>query len=169
MKILLIVDDYIPDSTKIAAKMMHELALQFIEEGNQVTVLTPCTVKKEDSDLNAINNLTIYRFLSGNIKNVSKFKRAINETLLSIRAYLSYFSILKKDKHDLIICYSPTIFFGPIVGLFWGLFWDPKLLQKETTNGTTFRTPRCRLSEVRESPRQKLNGGWNYSPKEREG
>ena len=28
MKLLLIVDDYLPDSTKVGAKMMHELAVE---------------------------------------------------------------------------------------------------------------------------------------------
>lgn len=37
MKICLIVDDYMPDSIKVAAKMMHE----FILNGHEVSVLTP--------------------------------------------------------------------------------------------------------------------------------
>ena len=32
MRILLVVDDYMPQSKKVAAKMMHELALEFISE-----------------------------------------------------------------------------------------------------------------------------------------
>lgn len=115
MKILLLVDDYVPDSTKIAAKMMHELALQFIEEGNQVTVLTPGAPKKQYPKLDAIKNLTIHRFYTGKIKNTSKLKRALNESLLSFRMYLNFYSKLKNNKHDLIVYYSPTIFFGPFV------------------------------------------------------
>ena len=41
MKICLIVDDYMPNSIKVAAKMMHELACEFISKGHEVTVLTP--------------------------------------------------------------------------------------------------------------------------------
>ena len=36
MKLLLIIDDYLPLSTKIAAKMMHELALEFKKKGHDV-------------------------------------------------------------------------------------------------------------------------------------
>lgn len=115
MKILLLVDDYVPDSTKIAAKMMHELALQFIEEGNQVTVLTPGNPKKQYLELDAIKNLTVHRFYAGKIKNTSKLKRALNESFLSVRMYLGFYSKLKNNKQDLIVYYSPTIFFGPFV------------------------------------------------------
>ncbi|WP_299434132.1 glycosyltransferase family 4 protein [uncultured Aquimarina sp.] len=115
MKILLIVDDYVPYSIKIAAKMMHELALQFITEGNEVTVITPGSSEQNNMQLNSIENLTVLRFNSGKIKNTSKIKRALNESFLSLRAYFALYSKLKGDKHDLIIYYSPTIFFGPLV------------------------------------------------------
>ncbi|MFS1583995.1 MAG: hypothetical protein ACL7AY_15395 [Candidatus Arsenophonus phytopathogenicus] len=36
--IILLVDDYIPYSTKIAAKMMHELACELVQRGYKVTV-----------------------------------------------------------------------------------------------------------------------------------
>jgi len=115
MKILLIVDDYVPNSIKIAAKMMHELALQFISEGNEVTVITPDNTLQKDNQLNTIENLNVLRFNSGKIKNTSKTKRALNESLLSLRIYLAFYSKLKTNKHDFIIYYSPSIFFGPIV------------------------------------------------------
>lgn len=34
-------DDYLPNSTKVAAKMMHELAVRFKEKGHEITVVTP--------------------------------------------------------------------------------------------------------------------------------
>ena len=39
MKLLLIIDDYLPDSTKVGAKMMHELALELKNNGHEVSVL----------------------------------------------------------------------------------------------------------------------------------
>ena len=47
--------------------------------------------------------------------------------------------------------------FGPILGLFWGPFWDPKLLQKGTKTWTTFGTPLPRLSEVGEKRFREIN------------
>ena len=41
MRICLIVDDYLPGSTKIGAKMMHDLALEFLSRGDVVSVITP--------------------------------------------------------------------------------------------------------------------------------
>lgn len=115
MKICLIIDDYMPESVKIGAKMMHELAVEFQKRGHSVTVVTPNAKINKDLDIIFLNNIKIIRFKSGEIKNVSKIKRAINETLLSYRAWNSCKSILKNDHHDLIVYYSPTIFFGSLV------------------------------------------------------
>ena len=41
MKLLLIIDDYIPESTRVGAKMFHELALELSKNGHEVTILTP--------------------------------------------------------------------------------------------------------------------------------
>lgn len=41
MKVLLLVDDYLPGSIKIAARMMHDLALELINQGHEVSVCTP--------------------------------------------------------------------------------------------------------------------------------
>ena len=116
MKICLVVDDYMPDSIKIAAKMMHELAIELNNQGHEVTVLTPCVNISKSVDILKLDNINIYRFKSGAIKNVSKIKRAINETLLSYSAWKSCKSLLINNKHDLIIYYSPSIFFGPLIG-----------------------------------------------------
>ena len=116
MKICLIVDDYMPNSIKIAAKMMHELAIELNNQGHEVTVLTPCVNISKSVDILKLDNINIYRFKSGAIKNVSKIKRAINETLLSYSAWKSCKSLLINNKHDLIIYYSPSIFFGPLIG-----------------------------------------------------
>ena len=114
MKICLIVDDYMPNSIKIAAKMMHELECEYIELGHKVTVLTPNTNQNEKFLLTKLDNVDVISFKSGEIKNVSKVKRAINETLLSYSAWKSCKSLLINNKHDLIIYYSPSIFFGNV-------------------------------------------------------
>lgn len=115
MKICLIVDDYMPDSIKVAAKMMHELAIEFQKDGHIVTVIAPNPTLNTNLDIITLNGIKICRFKSGEIKNVSKVKRAINETLLSYKAWSICNSIFKNDKHDLIVYYSPSIFFGTLV------------------------------------------------------
>ena len=115
MKICLIVDDYMPNSIKVAAKMMHELASEFIKQGHEVTVITPSPELHQKIEISALDGVSVCRFKSGEIKNVGKVKRAINETLLSFYAWKSFSSYLQENKHDIIVYYSPSIFWGGLV------------------------------------------------------
>ena len=115
MKICLIIDDYLPTSIKVGAKMVHELALEFIARGYSVTVVAPAPELGTKFELLKLDGITICRFRSGEIKNVSKVKRAINETLLSYHAWQALKAYFQKHPHDLIIYYSPTIFWGRLV------------------------------------------------------
>lgn len=115
MKLLLIVDDYLPGSIKVAAKMMHDLALELIAQGNEVTVCTPDVTLNVPFVIEYLEGVRVLRFKSGVIKNVSKVKRAINETLLSFRAWKALKTYFLANPHDGIVYYSPTIFFGPLV------------------------------------------------------
>jgi len=116
MKIFIVVDDYMPYSIKVTAKMMHELACELLKQGYEVNVITPNAKQKETVVCSILDGVTVYTFKSGEIKNVSKVKRAINESLLSFYAWKYTKEILKNNPHDLIIYYSPTIFFGPFIG-----------------------------------------------------
>jgi O26-antigen biosynthesis N-acetyl-L-fucosamine transferase len=115
MRICLIIDDYLPASIKVGAKMMHELAVEFVACGHTVTVITPDPELSARAETTIIDGVAVCRFRSGRIKNVSKIKRAINETLLSYAAWAIYKDFFKKNPHDLVVYYSPTIFWGPLV------------------------------------------------------
>ncbi|MDU4940941.1 MAG: glycosyltransferase family 4 protein [Mixta calida] len=112
MKLALLIDDYVPFSTKVAAKMMHELACEFSRAGHDVTVITPGVLQDQKIKSDFIDGIEVIRFKSGPLKNCSFIKRAINETLLPFKAknYLS--NILNNKKFDLIVNYSPSIFWG---------------------------------------------------------
>ena len=116
MHFLFIVDDYLPHSIKVAALMMHQLALEFQKKGHHVTVLTPRTSQENNLVNQKLDGIDILFFRSGEIKNTGKIKRAINESLFSFWAK----GILKKhlayNRFDGIVYYSPSIFFGPLVG-----------------------------------------------------
>ncbi|PMG38405.1 glycosyltransferase WbuB [Vibrio splendidus] len=116
MRLALVIDDYLPHSTRVGAKMMHELALELIKQGHNVTVITP-HFEKEQSRLieDSIDSVSVWRFYSGQVKDVSKVKRAINETLLSFRAWSSIRGKVNKDTFDGVVYYSPSIFFGSLV------------------------------------------------------
>jgi len=115
MKILLLVDDYYPNSIKVAAVMMHELAKELQSQGHDVTVCTPDNNLSQSFLDDEYDGVRVLRFNSGAIKNVSKIKRAINETLLSFTAWRDLKSYFNKNQHDLVVYYSPTIFFGSLV------------------------------------------------------
>lgn len=114
MNILLVVDDYLPRSTKVAAKMMHELALEFIRLGHSVSVLAPNN-SNDPSAIFTLDDVKVYSFSSGKIKNASKIVRAANETLLSFRAWSSFKNEFSATHFDCIVYYSPSIFFGYLV------------------------------------------------------
>lgn len=115
MKLLLIIDDYLPDSTKVGAKMMHELALELKNNGHEVLILTPKPLQEELLTVQKIDDITVLFFRSGKIKNVGKFKRAINESLISFQAFKSSKKYFKENRCNGIIYYSPSIFFGSLV------------------------------------------------------
>jgi glycosyltransferase involved in cell wall biosynthesis len=115
MKLLLIIDDYLPHSIKVAAKMMHELALEFKKNGHTISVLTPAPLQLESLTKKEIDGIEVLYFRSGEIKNISKAKRAINETLLSYHAWSATKNYFQKNQFDGIVYYSPTIFWGYLV------------------------------------------------------
>ncbi|WP_352296924.1 glycosyltransferase family 4 protein [Pseudoalteromonas sp. 20-MNA-CIBAN-0454] len=115
MKLALIIDDYLPDSTRVGAKMFHELALELMASGHNVTVITPAVGQAQKFTEQSIDGVTVWRFSSGPIKDVSKVTRALNETLLSFRAWSAIKQHVKEHTFDGVIYYSPSIFFGGLV------------------------------------------------------
>lgn len=115
MKLVLIIDDYLPNSTRVGAKMFHELAVELVKCGHNVTVITPEFQGNKIFFNDEIDGVQIWRFKSGPVKDVSKVKRAINESLLSCRAWKSIKSKVEKNSFDGIVYYSPSIFWGGLV------------------------------------------------------
>lgn len=115
MRILLLVDDYLPNSTKIGAKMMHELAVALFKKNHTVSVATPDFRLKKKFELAIIDGVEVYKFYCPNVKDESKLKRALNETFLSWYAWKNLKPIFRKNSFDIIVYYSPSIFFGPLV------------------------------------------------------
>ncbi|ASV06225.1 glycosyltransferase WbuB [Leptospira interrogans serovar Canicola] len=128
MKICIMVDDYLPKSTKVAAKMMHELAVKLKEKGHEITVITPGVDLKQNYKKDTLDGVSILQFSSGKIKNVSKIKRLINEFVLSRRAWKCLKNYFIQNHHDLIIYYSPSIFWGNLVFRLKNLWKSPSYL-----------------------------------------
>ncbi|MBQ0688704.1 glycosyltransferase family 4 protein, partial [Providencia rettgeri] len=115
MHLALIIDDYLPNSTRVGAKMFHELACELLKKGYNVTVITPNSNQQKALVNDSIDGVNIWRFKSGIVKDVNKIKRALNETLLSTYAWRAVKSQISKNTFQAIIYYSPSIFFGPLV------------------------------------------------------
>ena len=110
LKIAIFVDDYLPNSTKVAAKMLSELAYEYIANGHLVTVFVPDSRIQTPYIKTIINGVNVVSFKNGEVKHPNKIKRAINELSLSVNAWLKLRCYFKSNHHDLIIYYSPTIF-----------------------------------------------------------
>jgi len=116
MHFAFIIDDYLPDSTRVGSKMLHELALEFITLGHKVTVITPNTQDKAPSIVESIiDGVNIWRFKNGPVKDVGKVKRAVNESLMSRNGWQAISSKITGKTFDGVVYYSPSIFFGSLV------------------------------------------------------
>ena len=115
MKLALIIDDYLPDSTRVASKMFHELAVELNTKGHHVTVITPSVSQEQSLVEDYIDGVNVWRFRSGPIKDVGKVTRALNETLLSFKAWQAIKHKVQSESFDGVIYYSPSIFFGGLV------------------------------------------------------
>lgn len=114
MKICIVIDDYVPDSTRVAAKMMHDLSVEFVRRGHDVTVIAP-QFYSNSVEVSVIDHVSVRRFPSGLTKNVNKLKRAVNETLLPWRAWAGNEDFFRSTPHEFIIYYAPCIFWAPLI------------------------------------------------------
>lgn len=114
MRICVVIDDSLPDSTRVGAKMMHELCVEFVRRGHAVTVVAP-QVDSQRVEIATHDGVQIRRFPSGQTKNVGKWKRAVNESLLPWRAWFADRAFFHCHHHDLIVYYSPCIFWAPLI------------------------------------------------------
>ena len=119
--VLLLSDDYLPDSTRNHAKMMHELAVKFVSNKHRTYVLTPSNKsQKRRLEAETIDGVTVLRFKAPDFRSRGKIWRAINEALLPIRALYALWSSkeYKSLSFDICVNYSPTIFFAPVAMYF---------------------------------------------------
>lgn len=114
MRILLLVDCYLP-STKSSAALMHDLATELAVLGHVPVVVAP-----EEADLLSCREgveqgIRVLRIGTGKIKTASKTVRALNELRLSATLWHRGRRFFEGHAFDAIIYYSPTIFLGSLV------------------------------------------------------
>ena len=127
MEIVLLIDDYLP-STKSAPLMIHQLALGLLRRGDRPAIMTPSADIAEDFVMDSSSGFKVIRFRSGRLKNVNRIRRAVNELLLPFRVLRVIGKIPEIRSCDLLVYYSPSIFWGAAVGRLKKRFRCPSYL-----------------------------------------
>ena len=115
MKLALLPDEYLPYGTRIHAKMFHELAHELKNHDHRPIIITPGDPEQSARLIEEVyDGIEVWRFRTGRTRGVGKLKRGLNESLLSINAWLAIKDKVLEEPFDACINYSPTIFFGPL-------------------------------------------------------
>ena len=115
MRIAILTDEALPLGVRNHAKMLHELAVELLNRGHSVIIITPGDPFQETPLIfDRFENVDIWRFKSGYTRGVGMLKRLINEYFLSFKAWYAISSEVNDNPFDLCINFSPTIFFGPL-------------------------------------------------------
>jgi len=114
MRILLFVVYYLP-STSSAAKLIKDLAEELISRGHEVTVVAPDHTTGVDLRCDYEDKVRVVRVQMGEIKGVPRILRGYREVSLSKILWKKTKHFFNENSFDLIIYYSPTIFFGPLI------------------------------------------------------
>jgi len=127
MRILIITDSYYP-STKAAAKLVHDLAIEFRRRGHDVIVAAPGGSSTSNLQVSGEDGLTIARLRTGRIKGACHIMRGIQEARVSTVFWQRGGQFFYDHPCDGIVFYSPSIFFGRLVKKLKSLWGCPAYL-----------------------------------------
>lgn len=127
MRILMLIDCYLP-ACKSGPKQIHDLGVEFVRKGHEVTVLTTTHEIGRNFDVSVEDGLRVARVKTRQIKGASKPFRGLNEVCLSAIVWRRAGTFLVENPADLIIFYSPTIFWGSLVRRLKSLWHCPAYL-----------------------------------------
>jgi glycosyltransferase involved in cell wall biosynthesis len=108
--------------------MMQDLAQELVHQGHQVIVATPSDAIENKLSLSEEESVTVARVKTSNLKYAGKIKRLWRESRLSANMWRNAHDFFHHNSCDLIVCYSPTIFFGNLVGRLKRLWGCPVYL-----------------------------------------
>jgi glycosyltransferase involved in cell wall biosynthesis len=114
MRILYLVDSYYPD-VRSPTRLSRDLTVELATQGHQVTLMTPSSEQTAALAIEQVDGVTIVRVRAGRTKGVNRLRRAVNEVRLSAVLWRRAEAFFRANPHDLVISYSPTIFFGDLV------------------------------------------------------
>ncbi len=115
MKLAIICVFYPPLNSSAAIQINH-LVEELASQGNTIEVITPDSLAKKDFVIEEKKNIKIMRFKNGKMTDISLFKRAVNEFIMPYRIIFTIMrNSIKFQENDGIICWSPSIFFTPLI------------------------------------------------------
>jgi glycosyltransferase involved in cell wall biosynthesis len=127
MHILILVDCYFP-IYKSGAKQIHDLSGEFLRHGHEVTVLTTTHEISQDLEVSMQSGVRVARVKTPQIKGASNLRRGFHEIRISALVWRRAGEFLSKHPADLIVFYSPTIFWGALVGRLKAMWHCPAYL-----------------------------------------
>lgn len=114
MQVAIITSHYPPFRTS-AAVQMNDLAREFVSQGHETVVITPGSGAKPWS-IEIFDGVKVLRISNLGLSVTNHFYRALFELSLPIlMIFWIRKSPYKNAKWDLVVWYSPTIFFGPLI------------------------------------------------------
>ena len=102
-------------STMSSAKLIHDLAVEFRHLGHEPIVVAPDENILKQSEVFYENGVKVLRIRSGRIKSATRIIRALNEIRLSKIIWKKGKRFFNENHCDLVVYYSPSIFFGFLV------------------------------------------------------
>ncbi len=118
MRIVLAADVF-PPLRISGAVQLRDLCLEFVRQGNELTVLTPALpgvlAPGDDWHIEDWQGIRIVRLRSSEFRDLSYVKRTIGEFLMPFEMLRSLGkSPLAKERWDGVVWYSPSVFLGPL-------------------------------------------------------
>jgi len=114
VRILLLVGRYLPSITS-SAKLAHDLATAIRDQGHEIIVASPDPDITTRISVREEEGIQVLRVRTGQLKSASLVVRGINESLLSSVMWRAGKRFFLEHPCDLIIFYSPTIFWSGLV------------------------------------------------------
>jgi O26-antigen biosynthesis N-acetyl-L-fucosamine transferase len=127
VRVLILVDCYLP-IYKSGAKQIHDLGIEFRRRGYDVSILTTTHDAVQPFSVCIEDGLRILRVKTRKIKGASKTLRGLHEARLSSLVWRRAGKYLAANPGDLIVFYSPTIFWGALVRRLKALWGAPACL-----------------------------------------
>lgn len=114
MRILILIDAYLPH-TNSGIKLVRDLGMELRRQGHDVIIVAPSEEVVRPFVTTMEDGLLVGRARAPNTRTGGRLLRAIREERLSSVIWRAGRAFFRENRCDLVVSYSPTIFFGRLV------------------------------------------------------